>query len=440
MDVSEKPIGLILLDLIFWIIPEIEIFGETVRDLLSCEEFSVLNLQIMNISAKIFSKKLKKFRDNIEIHGYILKVDSAEHYHQSWYLFEDNFVRHGMTAGIIQKIGSNQEQIRVLLITPDKLVKYHPIYLCNMLKMTSEGHLSILDPTKLLGSGYLDQYRLATVRVALLQDILGDIYGRKINPIVRPIKISSGYEDRFRRSEMILMLVELMEKGWTPTFNIDECGFDLEIYRIENLDMKFEYPKIRKVYRKLMNESTNITNIITNLDDKDNKSTDDKSSVDDSKLSDICAICHENMLTGSILRMGCTHMFHNYCIYQHFHKIGANSDLCPVCRTMIVKEMPRLLNNNNDDYDDTTESDESSSDSTNVDIPLYQVVAANPPPPPPQQANTPNRNNTVNNNVNNVNNEDSSEESTVGVELEQIVFDYETEVLNSMVSADADDD
>lgn len=482
MDVSEKPIGLILLDLIFWIIPEIEIFGETVRDLLSCEQISILNLQTRDVNTRLFSKKLRKFRDNIEIHGYILKVEAAEHYHQSWHVFEDNFIRHGMTAAIIQRIGSFEDQIRVMLITSDKLTKYHPAFLCNMLKMTSDGHLSVLDMSKLMGSGYLDHYRLASGRMLLLQEILSNIYEHKITPIISPIKIGSGYEDRFRRSEIIYMLIELMERGWIPSFTIADCGFNLSIHKIESMDVKFEYPRIRKLYRKVMLNDDDI-NVTTdnNADDDSEEDIDEEKKQKEEK--DLCAICQDVLSIGSVLKLHCTHMFHNYCIYQHFHKIGSNSDLCPICRTLVVQESPQPRRAEDPDTTDTDSDDDETSDSTDVDEgnPSTNILqqggggVGGPPPPPPPQQTAHNllqqlqqlqqiRNSIANRelhvasaesvgsgsgrvappppvgpnpHVNNDISEDSDEVDTV--DLERIIFDYESDQLNGMASADGED-
>jgi hypothetical protein len=407
MDINEKPIGLILLDLLFWIIPEIEIFGETVRDLLCCEQLSILNLQTKNLTPKIFIRKLRKFRNNIEIHGYILKVDTADQYHKSWYTFEDNFLRNGMAAGVIQKISSKGEEIRILLISSEKINKYHPIFMCNMLKMTSDGQINILDPHKLLGSGHLDQYRLATGRIAILQEVLDDIYNKRVSPIIRPIRIGIGYEDRLRRSEMIFMLIELMEKGWVPTFEIEECGFNLRVHRVEGVaSSKFEYPQLRQIYKKLVTSDKENKEIKENFEEikenkenkenfeeiKENKENkeENKENKEENKENkgledEICAICHDSLLTGSIVQINCGHLYHNYCIFQHFHKVGSNSDLCPICRFKVVQNITRKsLNINIIDEEESDSSDNISDESTDMEsIDINDDNMRRPPPPPP---------------------------------------------------------
>ncbi|MEX0595217.1 MAG: RING finger domain-containing protein [Candidatus Paceibacterota bacterium] len=415
--------GLILLDLLFWIIPEIEIFGETVRDLLVCEELSILNLQTRNITPKIFIKKLRKFRNNIEINGYILKEDTSEEYHKSWYIFEENFLRNGMAAGVIQKISPKGEEIRILLVSSEKLNKYHPIFMCNMLKMTSDSQINLLDPQKLLGTGYLDQYRLASGRIAILQEILDDIHNKRVSPIIRPIRIGTGYEDRLRRSEMIFMLVELMEEGWIPTFKIEECGFNLKIHRVEtSLSRKFKYPpQLRQIYKKLSsinkvkenfeenkeNENFETENFETKNKENENKENENKENENKEKerekekekeneenvkenkenekideSSEICAICHESLLIGSILKINCGHMYHNDCIFQHFHKVGSNSDTCPICRFKVIQNIS--IKGYNSIFIEEDESDDMSDDSTDTEsIDINDDNIRRPPPPPP---------------------------------------------------------
>jgi hypothetical protein len=429
MDINEKSMGLILLDLLFWIIPEIEIFGETVRDLLVCEELSILNLQTRNITPKVFVKKLRKFRNNIEIHGYILKEDTSEEYHKSWHIFEDNFLRNGMAAGVIQKISPKGEEIRILLVSSEKLNKYHPMYMCNMLKMTSDGQINLLDPQKLLGTGYLDQYRLASGRIAILQEVLDDIHNKRVSPIIRPIRIGTGYEDRLRRSEMIFMLIELMEEDWVPTFEIEECGFNLKIHRVETgLSRKFKYPQLRQIYKKLSTinkenfenkenkENFEKENFEKENFEKENKEKENKENFEKEKENnenfekekeenkekenfevkenkgnikiesedEICAICYESLLSGSILKINCGHMYHNYCIFQHFHKVGSNSDMCPICRFKVIQNHSIKLHNNSIFIEEDSSDDMSDdmTDTESIDINDDNNIRRPPPPPP----------------------------------------------------------
>lgn len=304
-----KSFSLIMLDLIYWVMPEIEIFGETVRDLLVCDNFYNLNVTITK-PVRNFHKKMQKLRDSLEIHGYLMKVEGTQNYQNSWPKFETNFIRFGITQGIIQKVGDSNSQIRIYLMTPEKIKEYQPIFRCNLLKMDRLGSLSIIEISE-------DDNQLTNSRVNLMNQILGDIYSKKATPI-DPIKIRSGFEDRFHRSKLIYMLIELMEKGWKPNgFTLEDCGFNLTIAQINNYRSSFEYPDIDRIYHRIL---------VDNTDQEDIYDTD------------LCPVCQEQLVKQSIIRLKCDHLFHNHCIYQHFHKIGSNSSKCPICRAIIVRE------------------------------------------------------------------------------------------------------
>ena len=62
--------------------------------------------------------------------------------------------------------------------------------------------------------------------------------------------------------------------------------------------------------------------------------------VDSTKEDSICAICHEELSKGSIVRkLRCNHDFHMYCI----DRVLENSITCPMCRASVIS---------NDDNDD----------------------------------------------------------------------------------------
>jgi hypothetical protein len=388
MDINEKPLGLIILDLMFMIMPEIEIFGETVRDLLNCEHISILNFQIGGLDINILKTYFEKLKDNIEIHGYILRMENIEDYKDTWNNFEEIFMRTGMTAGIIQKISGNLDQnmsqIRILMISSDKIDKYYPIYTCNMLKMNSDGQIGVLEENKLENNK-----RLETEKISQIREVLYDIYNHKISPINRPIEKSEGggYLDRLRRSEMIFILVELMERNWIPTFNIADCGLNISIYKLGGYHETFEYPKLPEIYKKMITFDKNKDKIENNpennpdnnpenhpdnnpdnkpenhpdnkleknpenkpenhsenkaenhienkIENRENKEQEEESE----RVEDICAICYDKLDNGSsIIRINCGHLYHNFCIFQHFHKVGSNSDSCPICRYNVIRK------------------------------------------------------------------------------------------------------
>jgi len=346
-----------MLDLIFWIMPEVQIFGETVRDLLVCDDFFNLNI-ILTKPVNKFQKKMQKLRDSLEIHGYILKIESTQSYQNSWPKFETNFIRYGITQGTVQKIGDLSTQLRLYLMTPEKMEEFQPIFRCNLLKMDHEGTLSMIR----VPSTFCQTFRLVNRRVDFLNQILSDIYGKKATPIV-PIKIRSGFEDRFYRSKLIYTLIELMEKGWEPnTFTLEDCGFDLTIAQINNYRASFKYPQIRKIYHSVLLDDQNINGISDSNED-------------------LCPICHDQLVNSSIIRLKCDHLFHNHCIYQHFHKIGSNSGKCPVCRAKVIREYlpPSPIrdlsssSSSSSSYDGSTEID-GEYHSDEIDNDLEQIV------------------------------------------------------------------
>jgi hypothetical protein len=230
------------------------------------------------------------------------------------------------------------------------------------------------------------------------------------------------------------MLIELMEKGWTPTFKIEECGFNLGIYRVESRKAKFEFPRIRKLYRKMMmndDQEKDINAATSNNNNNNNK---------DQALNEICAICHDKLTYGSVVRLNCSHMFHSYCIYQHFHKIGANSDLCPICRSQVVQELPKPglgVDDNtsedgdsDDDDDESTEIDEHPSNNINLVHENSSYQAQQPPPPPPPTVANPQI----------VEEEDDDSHEIGTTELERLILDYESDQVNGMGSVEGNDD
>lgn len=350
MTEKEKPFSLILLDLIFWIFPDAEVFGETARDLLSCEQFITLNILLTKPINRVINKKLRKLRDSLEIHGYMMKVENAQQYHMSWHNFENKFIKRSVSTGIIQRIGSDEHQIRILMISPDKFHEYNPIFRCNMLKMGSVGQLSLIDIAHLS----MDGNRLSSSKICLMKEVLEDIYNRNVTPI-KSIKIGTGYEDRFKRSEMVFMLIELMEKGWNSTFDLTDCGFNLSIHHLKmQSDIDFEYPNIKRTYRRLI---LNDLSVLV-------ASTDSKREVKE----DICPICQESLSLQSTVKLSCTHIFHNFCIYQHFHKIGSNSDLCPICRAQVVRETRQIRALPSVATESSTDEDQSETDSSTSEI------------------------------------------------------------------------
>lgn len=353
---EEKALCLVILDLLFSIFPEMKIFGQTVRDFLRGEVFNFLNCLVIRSSNVSFNKKISKMRKSLEIQGYHFQTETSLSYEDSWSNFSNNYLSHGISNACIYKVGSiKPSKIQLLFVSHEKKSNCHPIFRCDQLLMDNNGTLSI-DGNKI----GLD---LMSEQGNQIRKILNDIHLCKLT-LLKPLKIGKGYLDRFYRAKIIFQTVRLMEKGWEPVdFKLSDCGFNISLDKLElNTSESLKFFDYRFVHEQEI------------MGDQHSEQTE----------KDFCPICREQLHSQSIIKTNCGHLFHNICLFQHFHKIGDNSTDCPICRTTIVREIfdepvqvtSRILVSANLEEDENSEEESSESNETEEEEIESEVVSA----------------------------------------------------------------
>ena len=308
--VQSKPHCLIILDLLFWLMPEMKVFGGTVRDILSHSESHHLHILIDTMSQSTMIKKFNRLVDSLEIYGFSICLENC----QSHSLVK-NLSQVGIAQAIVSKYGSNDKKIKLLLVTPSKMYEYYPVFRCDLLYLTKDGDLQLRECPS------LSKYRshLSSQRVQLIQEVLEDI-GQKRLVLLEPVQVKNGYENRFIRSKIAYKLIRLQERGWQPIdFSLEDCGINLEVNQIkERQGKEIYYPNLEEIER---------LELYGNLDDIPEIE------------GEICAICQEELSRKSSVKTKCNHYFHNRCLFQHFYKIGGQASLCPICREVLVREV-----------------------------------------------------------------------------------------------------
>lgn len=327
---------LIMMDMMYSIFPEMKIFGPTVRDILVGVEDIEMNILLMRLSEADFNKKMDKMRKHMEIYGYMLYVNEVEEYVNGWRKFRDNYLKHGVTSGYVVKLGV-KKRMKILIVSNEKMVDFNPIFICDMLMMDVNGVLSI---RKNVVNELDDEKCMMNVRLKWLNRILDDINKKRIR-LLTSIKVKSGYIDRMYRTKILYHTIKLMERGWQPSnYKIEDCGFNMEIERLGKGNMKkIIYPEYKIAVDGYIEErvTDKITDKINNKEGID-KINETKKGDEMNKTMDICSICMESLSSSSVIITKCGHYFHNMCIFQHMHKIGFSSMICPMCRKTIVEE------------------------------------------------------------------------------------------------------
>jgi len=339
-NIKMKSESLIMIDMLYCIFPEMKIFGETVRDLLVNESDININILLVRLSEADFTKKIDKMRKQLEIYGYLLSINNINDYNLGWKLFRDNYLTYGVSNGIISRIGSNNKKVKILIVSTEKMSDFNPLFKCDMLMMDNNGMLSM---RKNIISELDDERCMMNIKIKWMKTIMNDINNKKIT-LIEPIKIKNGYADRLYRSKIMYHSIKIMEKGWQPVDNIlKNCGFNMNLYKLKKSNVEtLNFPDYNTI---LNNTNDNKTDILS----------------DSSERDETCSICRESLDKLSIVITNCGHYFHNICIFQHMHKIGYNSTICPICRKEIVHENQEsivLQNNQSNDSDSFDDDDE----------------------------------------------------------------------------------
>lgn len=343
--INTKPICLILLDLLYWLIPNIKVFGGTVRDILADQESHHLHILIDNISEGNLHKRLSRFISSLEIHGFSIHIEKDLINLSEQEFFAKNLIDLGVAQAIISRYGSNEKSVKILLIAPKRMHEYNAIFRCDMLYMTKGGNIHLRD------SSHLHHSNLCSQKISLMREIFRDIENRRL-VLIEPIQIKNGFRNRFNRSKIAYKLIRLQERGWKPDgFNLVDCGLNLKIDQLKiKKCKKLNFPDLQLI--------------------KNNKIYGE----DDTNDQELCPICRESLAKKSTVLTSCQHQFHNRCLFQHFYKIGNQSSLCPICRHVLVREMPiDILDESEIELSDSelgipeedTESDEQSDEQSN---------------------------------------------------------------------------
>lgn len=336
--VGMKSECLIMLDMMYCIFPEMKIFGQTVRDLLIGESDININILLVRLSEADFNKKVDKMRKQLEIHGYILSINEINDYVMGWKKFRDNYITLGMTCAYVTKMGMDK-RIKILIISNEKMCDFSPIFRCDLLMMDINGVLSI---RKNIIEELEDDKCMINSRIKWMRNIMNDINNKRV-VLIEKIKIKNGYADRLYRAKVMYHSIKMLERGWQLIdYKLNDCGFNMELYNLKR--KRIETLRFPNFQLKLMDNKNNFndkmeTQICSNDDINNEEILINK---------DICSICMESLNGLSVVVTKCGHYYHNICIFQHIHKIGYNSTICPICRTIIVceKEKDNDVNEN----------------------------------------------------------------------------------------------
>lgn len=359
-EIKIKPSCLIILDLLFWLLPSIKVFGGTVRDILADQESHHLHVLIDNISENSLIKRLNRLIDTLEINGYSISFDqSSDHRKSKLSGLIKNLIHFGLAQAIVSKYGSKEKKIKLLLVTNKRMNEYQPVFRCDLLYLTKGGNLHLRE-----GDHFNHmKAHLSSQKLYLMREVLRDIEKKQII-LLDDLKIRNGYRNRFIRSKIAFKLIRLQERGWTPKgFDLSDCGLNISVKHLRVKKQKtLIFPNLKKV------KDTEIFGNPNKKDDEEN----------------LCPICREVINSKSSVETNCKHHFHNRCIFQHFYKIGNQSSLCPICRSTLVRELPidQLVEVVEDDQlseselevPENSDSNRSSDDDENVEIITYARI------------------------------------------------------------------
>lgn len=333
----EKPLSMVILDMVFMIFNEAEIYGQTVRDFLNHEKFHYLNFLFpTTVERAKFEKKIQKLRNYFEMVGFYFDVNNSRDYQSNWDDFTDNFTDHGISNGSAWRVGSKKtesEIVYLLFVRKDQRKHLEPVFSCDQLVMNYDGELYLL--------GHKSE-GLSSSRMISLSQVLDDIKEKRLRLIEPKLKIGYGYEDRFYRSRVMFQSIRAMERGWRPiNYDLKDCGLNLNLSQIadpsKSEEQKFQILDYQDYYQ-------------WDLDLREESITQDES-------TDQCPICQREIVTQtSRIDTKCNHWFHAQCLYQNLMKIGANASLCPVCREELVEESVPPLRPDEDSTDSVAPS------------------------------------------------------------------------------------
>lgn len=311
VPLSKSPC-LVIIDLLFWLLPNTKLFGGTVRDILAENETHHINVLIDDMSSSSL-RKLTKFRQLLQIFGYHLHIELFND--DDTYSLSQNLSRNGMTQAIIEHLGYDQS-LKLLIVSSPLLKRFQPIFRCDMLYLSRGGTISLREHPQ------LHHHKLSSKRIETTHLALQDIYSKQINLIDQVIPKEETYQSRFVRSKILCKSIRLLEKGWElGNFTLADCGLKVGVYRLET--------------RRLVPITYQTTSSYELTYEEGNPQ------------DELCVICQEPLLTKTTVMTDCSHVFHNKCLFYHLYKIGQQSNNCPICRSPIISNQENNNQENN---------------------------------------------------------------------------------------------